>query len=305
MARDILPIVSINTIAQSHQLLGIGKPKHPLFSLLKFEDLAQVQNDKRIKLMFDFYHIILKRDCPGKVKYGQTQYDFDEGVMSFFAPKQLNIIEPGEVLARSGWLLNIHPDFFRAYALAHKIKDYRFFGYATNESLILSQEEEQDIVFIFQQIDKEYHLPIDRFSQDVVIANIELLLTYSNRYYNRQFITRKIINNDLLDNFNHLLKDWFANKIQENGAPTVSHLASQLHISPKYLSDCLKQISGQSAQQLIQNTIIEKAKEKLSTTPLSVSEIAYELGFEHSQSFSKLFKQKTEQSPLEFRAGFN
>ncbi|MCF2446786.1 helix-turn-helix domain-containing protein [Dyadobacter sp. CY345] len=305
MQRDTNQTTRVETIAQNHLLLGIEKPKHPLFSILRFEDLAQISIDVRSRIIFDFYQIVLKKDCPGKLQYGQTIYDFDEGIMSFFAPQQVSILEPGEVLARSGWLLNIHPDFFRTSTLGQKVKNYGFFDYAVNEALILSEDEEKCIETMFQQIEKEYNLPIDEFSQDVVISNIELLLTYCNRYYSRQFILRKPHNQGLLEKFENLLNDFFEKEIHEKGLPTVSYLAAELNLSAKYLSDCLKNISGQNTQQHIHNKLIEKAKEKLSTTNLSVNEIAYQLGFEYPQSFSKLFKTKTNLSPLEFRQSFN
>lgn len=305
MAKEALQTIEIKSIAQSHQLIGIGKPKHPLFSVMRFENLAQVTNPNRLRLIFDYYQIVLKKNCPGKLQYGQTIYDFDEGVMSFFAPKQLHILGIGEVLATSGWLLNIHPDFFRTYTLGQKIKEYGFFEYAVNEALLLSEDEEKSIDIIFQQIEREYNFPIDNFSQDLVIANIDLLLTYCNRYYKRQFITRKPNNSGMLSKVEKIIDTYFDDTTTDKSLLTVSYLASQLNLSPKYLSDCLKQLTGQTAQQHIHDKLIEKAKEKLSTTVLSVSEIAYELGFEHSQSFSKLFKTKTNQSPLDFRQSFN
>lgn len=296
--------IKVEAIAQSHALLGLGKPKHPLFSILKFEDLAQITSDERIRVTFDFYQVVLKKDCPGKLQYGQTIYDFDEGIMSFFGPAQVNILEPGKILAPSGWLLNIHPDFIRNYPLGQKIKTYGIFEYAVHEALILSEEEEKAIEDIFRQIEKEYHLPIDTFSQDVIVANIDLLLTYCNRYYNRQFITRKPDNTQLLGKVESILDDHFRNAADEQGLPTAHGLAAQLNLSPKYLSDCLKQLTGQTAQQLIHEKLIEHAKDILATTELSVSEIAYQLGFEYAQSFSKLFKNKTGQTPLTFRQSF-
>ena len=215
----------------------------------------------------------------------------------------MNIIEAGNFIPQTGWLLIIHPDFFRGYALSQKIKTYDFFHYAVNESLILSDEEQNAIETIFGQIEKEANLPIDTFSQDVIISNIDLLLTYCNRYYHRQFITRKQNNSELLSKFEALLNIYFTEK--EIRLPTVNYFASTLNLSPKYLSDCLKQLTGQTAQQHIHDRLIEKAKEKLTSTELSVSEIAYHLGFDYPQSFSKLFKTKTNLSPLEFRQAFN
>ncbi len=297
--------VRVKSIAQSHQLMGVAKPKHPLFSILQFEEIPQYNVEKQTRVIFDFYQIALKKDCPGKLIYGQTPYDFDEGVLSFFAPRQVNIIDIGLLLPETGWLINIHPDFLRSFLLDKKIKEYGFFGYAVNEALILSEDEEKSIETILKQIEREYYLPIDNFSQEVIISNLELLLTYCNRYYNRQFITRKVVNNDLLVNVEQLLNHYFENSSVQKGLPTVEFLASNLNCSSKYLSDCLKQLTGMTAQQHIHDKIIEIAKERLSTTELSVSEIAYELGFEYSQSFSKLFKRKTNLSPIEFRRRFN
>ncbi|GAB3793835.1 helix-turn-helix domain-containing protein [Spirosoma humi] len=304
MPKENLPTVKLDTVAQSHKALGIVKPKHPLFSILRFEDLPRINNDARVRLISNLYQIVLKKDCPGKIQYGQTPYDFDEGIMSFFAPRQVSILEPGDVLAKSGWLLTIHADFFRTFPLANKIKDYAFFEYAVNEALILSEDEEQSIDTIFQQIEKEYNLPIDRYSQDVVLSNVDLLLTYCNRYYNRQFITRKPRHSELLSRIELVINELVRNAA-EQGLPTVNVLASHMNLSANYLSDCLKQLTGQTAQQYIHEKLIEHAKEILATTELSVSEIAYQLGFGYPQSFSKLFKSKTNQSPLEFRASFN
>lgn len=297
--------IHVKTIAQSHQALGIAKPKHPLFSIIRFEDLNQYTNDQRVRLIFDFYQIVLKRNCPGKIQYGQTQYDFDEGVMSYFAPKQVSIVEPGMIFPNEGWLLNIHPDFIRNTTLDKKIKSYGFFEYAANEALIMSQDEEKSIVNIFEQIETEYKLAIDSFSQDVVVANIELLLTYSNRYYIRQFALRKPNHQGLLIKFDAVLSEYFDTSLHGNGLPTVKQIAEKLNISPHYLSDMLRQLTGQNTQQHIHEKLIEKAKEKLTTTELSVSEIAFQLGFEYSQSFSKLFKSKTSVSPVEYRHAFN
>jgi AraC-like DNA-binding protein len=297
--------IRLASITESHQALGIGKPRHPLFSILRIEDLAQLAVTERTRLMFDFYQVVLKKNCPTKVQYGQTMYDFDEGVMSFFAPKQVTIVEPGNLFPKTGWILNMHPDFLRSYPLGQKIKEYGFFEYAVNEALILSEEEEQSVENIFMQIEKEYQLAIDHFSQDVLIANVELLLTYSNRYYNRQFILRKPDYHGLPAKLGKLLDAYFEHDISEKGLPTVAYLASELHLSSKYLSDVLKQLTGLTAQQHIHEKLIEKAKDKLSATELSVGEIAYELGFERPQSFSKFFKEKTRQTPVEFRARFN
>lgn len=303
MNNDISTI-HIKTLTQQHKLMGMEKPRYPLFSIMRFEDFPKIVNDERVKKISDFYQIALKKDCPCKLKYGQSQYDFDEGVLSFFAPKQVSILDPGLEFPESGWLLTIHPEFMRSYPLSKKIKTFGLFDYNTNEALMLSDEEQRSLEAIFEHIEREYKLPIDNFSQDVVIANMELLFTYSQRYYNRQFITRKPLHNELLEKADKILSAHFDNAVGI-GLPTASDLASQLNMSPKYLSDCLKQLTGQTTQQLIHEKLIDHAKDILTTTELSVSEIAFQLGFEYSQSFSKLFKNKTNQTPVEYRQSFN
>lgn len=298
------PTIHFKTIADFHQIAGVSKPKHPLFSIHRFEDFPEAKNTQRIKLINDFYQITLKEDCPSKMQYGQTPFDFDEGIISCFAPRQVSIIDEDFAFAKVGWLMNIHPDFLRTYPLSQKIKNFGFFDYEINEALILSDEEQKSIETIFEQIENEYLLPIDDFSQDVIISAIELLLTHCNRYYNRQFITRKTQHSELLDKVERALNECFENT-PDKGLPTVNFLASRMNLSPKYLSDCLKQLTGQTAQQYIHDKLIEHAKDILTTTELSVSEIAYQLGFEYPQSFNKLFKSKTNQTPLRYRQSFN
>jgi AraC family transcriptional regulator, transcriptional activator of pobA len=202
--------------------------------------------------------------------------------------------------------LLVHPDFLWNYPLAKKIRQYGFFSYTTNEALHLSEAEKETIISVFKLIEAELNSRIDDFSQEVIVSQIELLLNYANRFYKRQFITRKAVNNDLLQKLEDLLEAYFDNETSlSRGLPTVQYLAEHLNLSPDYLSDMLRSLIGQNAQQYIHGKLIGKAKEKLSTTNLSVSEVAYELGFEHPQSFSKLFKTKTKLSPLEFRRSFN
>ncbi|GAB3022059.1 helix-turn-helix domain-containing protein [Spirosoma pulveris] len=296
----------IKTITDYHLLRNLPKPEHPLISLVHFEAIKQLACDKSTSIIQDFYSIALKRNFNGKMKYGQQEYDFDEGLMIFISPGQVFTIEADTALTHTGWLLLIHPDFLWNTPLAKKIKQYEYFSYAVHEALHLSEREETIVTGIIQNLDQEYRSNIDTFSQDVLIAQLELLLTYADRFYHRQFITRKITNHKLLDRLEGILTDYFSSDaVAEKGLPTVQYIADALHVSPNYLSALLKMLTGQSTQQHIHDKLIEKAKEKLSTTDLTVNEIAYALGFEHSQSFSKLFKSKTNVSPLEFRTSFN
>ncbi|HLK27993.1 MAG TPA: helix-turn-helix transcriptional regulator [Puia sp.] len=298
----------IKTITQYHQVMGLPKPEHPLISVINMDAIERAQKHESISLVFDFYSISLKRNFNAKIKYGQQQYDFDEGIMFFMSPGQVFGIEheKGKPIKRSGWMLLIHPDFLWNSALAKNIRQYEYFDYSVHEALFLSDKEETTIISIMQNIQQEYHSNIDKFSQDIIIAQIELLLNYSERFYHRQFITRKITNHKILNRLEDILNEYFnSDDLIKKGLPTVQHISEALNVSPNYLSGLLKTLTGQSTQQHIHDKLIEKAKEKLSTTDLSISEIAYELGFEHPQSFSKLFKTKTNFSPLEFRQSFN
>jgi AraC-like DNA-binding protein len=258
-----------------------------------------------VSFIGNFYKVSYKKNLSGKLKYGQGYYDFDEGGLFFKAPNQVSA--NGETNDdHRGFTLLFHPDFLATYPLAKKIKQYGFFSYSVNEALHLSDKEKETIISIFKNIDEELQNRIDDFSQDLIISQIETLLNYSNRFYKRQFITRKSVSNDLLQKLEEILDDYFNNeKSLMQGIPTVQFLAEKLNISPSYLSDMLRSLTGQNAQQHIHHKLIEKAKEKISTTSLSISEIAYELGFEHPSSFNKLFKSKTSLSPLEFRQSFN
>ena len=305
MKKEINSPIIINSISEQHRLLSLPKPEHPLVSLIDFSDVARNSSGFVGTFAFNFYTVAIKKGFKGKLKYGQNYYDFDEGVMSFIAPGQLLSKENSDDDPQAGWLLVIHPDFLRNYPLGKKIKEYGFFSYATNEALHLSEKEEKMVETIMKNIEQEYRSSIDKFSQDVMISHIELLLNYSNRFYNRQFITRKHANNDLLTKLEELLDDYFkGEKVQEFGLPTVRYISEKLNISPNYLSDMLRSLTGQSTQQHIHDKVIEKAKEILTSTSFSVGEIAYRLGFETPQSFNKLFKNKTQVSPLEYRNSF-
>lgn len=298
----------IKTISEYHKLMGLPKPEHPLISLVNLDDITKLPLEKSFSIVFDFYSISLKRYSNIKYKYGQQSNDFDEGILFFMSPNQVMgiNIENTDSAKTEGLILYVHPDFLYGSSLAKDIKRYEFFSYSVSEALFLSGKEEDIITGILKNIQREYHANIDDFSQDVIVRQLDLLLTYADRYYHRQFLTRKSTNHKILNNLEEALNEMFEEgRLAENGIPSVQYISDKLNISTSYLSRLLKTLTGQSTQHHIQNRVIEKAKEKLSATTLSVSEIAYELGFEHSQSFSKLFKTKTNISPLGFRASFN
>lgn len=298
----------IKTISEFHRLRGLSHPEHPLISVVDYKEVQRPADIGDVNWMFDFYQISLKRGLNGKLNYGQQEYDFDEGVMFFISPNQVFRIKADATptTEKSGWMLLIHPDFLWKTSLAKTIKQYDFFDYSVNEALFLSKKEEKTIYGIIANIKQEYHANIDKFSQNIIVSHLETLLNYSERFYERQFITRKVSSHIVLNRLEDLLNDYFTHDdLISKGLPTVLNIAYELNVSPNYLSRLLKTLTGQSTQQLIHDKLIEKAKEKLSTTNLSVSEIAYELGFEHPQSFTKLFKNKTNLSPVEFRASFD
>jgi len=298
----------IKTISEYHRFRGLPKPEHPLISVVDYAAFKPTSERHPTSWVLDFYSISLKRDLGTMIKYGQQEYDFDEGIMFFLAPNQVFRIEvePHSATKSSGWGLLIHPNFLWNTPLAKTIKQCEFFDYSVNEALFLSEKEEVTITIILQNIQQEYHANIDKFSESIIIAQIELLLTYAERFYQHQFITRKRTNQAILNRLEEILADYFnSDDLVEKGLPTVQSIAEALNVSPNYLSGLLKALTGQSTQQHIHDKLIEKAKEKLSTTDLSVTEIAYELGFEHPQSFSKLFKIKTNLSPSKFRQSFN
>lgn len=298
----------LNSIAEFHKFCNLPNPEHPLISLIDYSKVSYPFDEANVKWVQNFYTIGLKRNVNAKFNYGQQQYDFNSGILSFIAPSQFLKLEINlnMVVEPTGWLLLIHPDFLWNTPLAKKIKSFDFFQYAVNEALFLSDKEEKIIVDTLVKIEQEYQSNIDKFSQELIVAQLEMLLIYSERFYERQFLTRKRSTYELLERFEKVLADYFNNgSLLENGIPTVTAIAEQLNISPNYLGTLLRLHTQQNTQQHIQHNLIDYAKERLSTTNLSVSEIAYELGFGHPQSFSKLFKQKTNQTPLEFRQSFN
>lgn len=297
------PFHKFESLTDFHRMFGLAKPRHPLISFIDIKEMSYDPEDLPASLIMDFYKIAFKTHICGKAKYGQSYYDFGEGGLVFTAPGQ--VFEKPDGTATSGYMLLVHPDLLLSYPLAKQIKQYGFFSYAANEALHLSDQERVTIMTVFRIIDEELNSRIDDFSQDVIVSQIELLLNYSNRFYKRQFITRKAVAHDQLQKIEKILEQYFDSDKTVQGLPTVQYLADQMNLSPGYLSDMLRTLTGQNAQQLIHEKLIEKAKEILSTSNLSVAEIAYQLGFEHPQSFTRLFKNKTHLSPVDFRLSFN
>ena len=300
--------ITLNSIYDFHQFAQLPEPEHPLVSLIDYSKVVYPPAYTDIKWVQNFYSIGLKRNVSKKFNYGQYSYDFQEGILALVAPKQVIRIEidSNAEAEPSGWLLLIHPDFLWGSPLAQKLKSYDFFGYNVNEALFLSKKEELLLIEIFKNIEKEYQANIDKFTQNIILTQIELLCNYTERFYERQFITRKIANSELLGQLDRLIDtELTAGDLLDHGIPSVAKIAEQLHISPNYLTSLLRVLLGKTTQTYIQEKIIDKAKEKLSTTDLSVSEVAYELGFQHPASFNKLFKKHTALTPTEFKKSFN
>jgi len=296
----------IRSIEEYHEFRGFKRPDHPLLSVVDIGGSNELSPEN---IVLDFYSISLKRGLDGIFKYGQQNYNFKEGIMFFLAPNQVFSVghnQEGTRAKPTGWMLLIHPDFFWNTPLARNIHSYGFFDYAVSEALVLLEKEETVVNNIVANIRNEYHSNIDKYSKQIIISQIESLLNYADRFYNRQFLTHEKENHHILERLEALLSAYFnESDLINKGLPKVQFVAQKLNISPDYLSGMLRALTGQNTQQHIHEKLIEKAKEKLTSTDLSVSEVAYQLGFEHLQSFSKLFKQKTGQSPIKFREGFN
>ncbi|WZL90004.1 helix-turn-helix transcriptional regulator [Salinimicrobium sp. 3283s] len=295
----------IKSVSELHRLFGLKNPDHPLISVIDFELLKFGDSEIWKSFYYDFYCVACKKGSSGKFKYGQRDYDFDEGIMSFTKPGQIFSVTNVTDDPVSGFMLVFKSELIRNYGLGKVIGNYNFFAYSTAEALHLSGKEDKIITSLFQQMQSELKNNIDYYSQDLAISHIELLLNYAKRFHYRQFLTRNSENNELLTKLEQLLTDYLNNKSAIEGLPTVHHISNELNMSPSYLSEMLRNLTGQNAQTYIQGFIIDKAKELLSTTNLSIKEIAYDLGFGHPQSFSTMFKNKTKKTPLQYRVSFN
>jgi AraC-like DNA-binding protein len=295
------PFLKIESISQLHQLLGCGKPAHPLITVLDPRELKVTAEMRNVRVVSYFYAIWLKTtDCG--IEYGRNHYDFDEGVLVFTGPQQVVAVS-GEVAEdESGWMLFFHPDLIRNTSLGEKIRQYSFFSYDLHEALHLSDAERATITQCIENIKAEYVQRIDDYSQSVIVANIELLLNYCSRYYARQFNTRTTANKDILTRFERALQDYFeSDQLLQQGLPSVQYLAEQVHLSADYLSDLLKKETSRTAKDHINDFVVEKAKYLLLNSTDTISGIAYELGFNYPHYFSRLFKAKVGRTPQEYR----
>ncbi len=296
------PIIQLHSISEINHFVQ-NKTNHPLVAVVDFSKVDEYL-EEGTRISADFYSIMFKNYCANRLRYGRQSYDFQDGSLVCIAPKQVVIMD-NEIEKRDdmmGWGLFFHPDLLRGTSLGEKMNEYTFFSYETAEALHLSEKEKQTLYDCVQKISTELQENIDNHSQTLIVSNIELLLNYCSRYYGRQFITRKSSNSNTIAQVEKLLKSYFkSEQLKETGLPTVKYLADNVHLSASYLSDLLKKETGMNAQDHIHYYLIEEAKNILINSDNSVGEIAYSLGFEYPQYFSKLFKQKTGKTPIEYR----
>lgn len=296
-------IINVKSISDINNFVR-HKTKHPLVTVIDFIKMDEMM-EEGVRISCDFYSIMFKNYCVNNMRYGRQSYDFQEGSLVCIAPKQVVTMD-SEIEKREdmmGWGLFFHPDLFRGTSLAAKMKEYTFFSYETAEALHLSDKEKETLFDCVRKIETELQENIDSHSQTLIVSNIELLLNYCQRYYGRQFITRKSSNRNVVAQVEQALQEYFnSDELKQNGLPSVSYLAGIVNLSPNYLSDLLKKETGMNAKDHIHHYLIETAKNILLGSNKSIGEIAYELGFEYPQYFSKLFKQKTGNTPQAFRA---
>lgn len=296
-------IIHIKSITEANKLFQLPSPKHPLVTVVRAKDLPDFKQYLGIKYNTDLFAISLKDGMEGKLGYGRNNYDFEDGTMVFSKPNQvLSIKEKTIQEDAQGWMLIFHPDLIRKSELGKTIGNYSFFDYELHEALHLSEDEKEILTDLVLKIETETNQNIDKHSQKLIISTIELLLDYCNRYYDRQFYVRTNLHQDHVSAFESFLKDYFSsNKPTELGLPSVKYCGEQLNMSPNYLSDLLKKETGKSAKEHIYAFVVNRAKNKLLNSTQNISEIAYDLGFEYPQHFSKLFKKQTGMSPAKYR----
>lgn len=296
-------ITRVKTITEVHDLFGFEKPQHPLITVLPIDERMTKFDYGQGRYTFDFYQISLKEGIRGTLSYGRNSYDFHEGVMTFIKPDQVVAVENSDDYQEgTGWTLLFHPDLLRKSALGRTIEDYSFFNYEVHEALHLSDEEKRSLTELADKIKREYRQNIDKHSQQIIITNIELLLNYCKRYYDRQFYTRTNLNKDVISKFEEIVREYHkSGKPAQLGVLSVKYCAKAMAMSSNYLGDLIKNETGRSPKDHIQDYIIEKAKTAIVSTNQTVSEIAYSLGFEFPQGLNRLFKAKTGMSPTAYR----
>ena len=292
-------IVKITSVAQYNAMRGLTT-KHPLVAVI---DISKALPMPARSFNMGLYAVGLKELNNAQLRYGRKHYDYQEGSMIFVAPGQVVGVEPGlESFTPTGWILVFHPDLVNGTSLGKRMQDYSFFSYDVNEALHLSDKERSIVIDCFSKIEYELDQNIDKHSKRLIASNIELLLNYCIRFYDRQFITRENINKGILERLEYLLQGYFSSdKPRNEGLPSVAYCAEALHLSPNYFGDLVKKETGRSAQEYIQSKVIDVAKERVFDTNKSVSEIAYELGFKYPQHFTRLFKQKVGLTPNDYR----
>ncbi|MBV4360527.1 helix-turn-helix domain-containing protein [Pinibacter aurantiacus] len=292
-------IVKLDSVDVYNKMRGV-ETLHPLITVI---DLSKASPMPARTFNFGLYAIYLKELKCGELRYGRSNYDFQEGTLVFTAPGQVVGVQPGiKTFEPKGWALLFHPDLIKGTSLGKNIQDYTFFSYEVNEALHLSEKERQIVLDCFSKIQYEMERAIDKHSKTLIVSNIELFLHYCQRFYDRQFITRDSNNKGILERFEHVLNDYYTSgKPQSIGLPSVAFCADELHLSANYFGDLIKKETGISAKEYIQSKVMEIAKEKIFDIDKSISEIAYDLGFKYPQHFTRLFKQKTGMSPVEYR----
>lgn len=296
-------IIRIKSITQVHELLGLSKPKHPLVSVISIDEKIANFDYGDYTYVFDFYQVNLKAGIKGAITYGRNSYDFEEGSLIFLQPGQVLKVESSEEMeGADGWILLFHPDLISKSELGRNISTYNFFSYDVNEALHLSDEEKETVTDLVKKIEKEFSSNIDKHSQKLIISNIELLLDYCTRYYDRQFYTRTNLNQDYISVFESHLKEYYSDEKQlKFGVPSVAYFGEEMCMSPYYLSDLLKKETGMGANDHIHQFVVNKAKNRLLSTNDPISKIAFDLGFEYQQHFNKVFKKGVGVSPSEYR----
>ena len=292
------------TLSAYFDYLQLPQPEHPMLSVLSAtgENFLPCPKESSPPIKNDCYSISLKKMVKGDLNYGRTKYDFTNGALIFIAPRQVMQWDSSVVFEQKGFSINFHEDFLKGTELAQQIKKYGFFSYSANEALHLSPSEEKQMESIVKNIEIEYNNNQDEFSKDIIISQLSTLLKYANRFYERQFLNRKELSNDLLEQFNQQLDNYFeSGKLQEKGIPSIEQLADKMLVSQRYLSDTLKKETGKTTTEHLQLYLIDEAKNILLKPNKSISEVAYELGFEYPQYFSRLFKKKEGLSPTEYR----